>query len=456
MATVLIVDDERGIRETLGDILEDEGYQVLSAADGLLAMGILEREPVDCILLDVWLPGKGGLEVLQEVRSGYPRVPVILISGHGTIDIAVKAVKDGAFDFLEKPLSLDRVTSLVRHALELETLRRENETLRAQVREYPSSRLTGTSSVITGIRKLVKQIADSDARVLITGDNGTGKELVAREIHQHSNRRNGPFVAVNCAAIPETLIETELFGHVRGAFTGADSGRVGRFEQAHQGTLFLDEVADMSLGAQAKVLRVVQEMKIQRVGGEEEISVNVRILAATNKNVAEEIRSGRFREDLYFRLNVVPLRMPALQERQEDIPLLLQEMLQQPNSTGTPREIRIDPEALEKVVQYPWPGNVRELKNFAERVSIMVAGDTVTAEDVDRLLMRRSGAVRRDLLGDLVHLDLNSARDQFERLYLLEKLRENDFNVSRTARSVGLYPSSLHAKIRKLGIEVGR
>lgn len=457
MATVLIVDDEQGIRDALSDILEDEGYEVRTAADGLVALGMLERETADCMLLDVWLPGRGGLELLTDVRKNYRRMPVIMISGHGTIDMAVRAVKEGAFDFLEKPLSLERVISLVRHALEMEALRRENETLRAQVLGSPVSRLCGTSPAIAAIRKLVEQIAESDARVLVTGDNGTGKELVAREIHQRSRRQEGPFVAVNCAAIPDTLIETELFGHVRGAFTGAEATRAGKFEQAHQGTLFLDEVADMSLAAQAKVLRVIQEMTVQRLGSEEEIVVNVRLIAATNKDIQEEIRHGRFREDLFFRLNVVPLRMPALEERREDIPLLLQDMLQEYRATApVPRTIVFSEEALEKIMAYPWPGNVRELKNFAERVSIMAVSDAVSGDDVDRLLMRRHEVVRRDLMGNYLHLDLNSAREQFERTYLLEKLREHDFNVARTAQSVGMYPSSLHGKIRKLGIEVGR
>lgn len=449
MATILIVDDERGIRETLQDIVSDEGYDVLTAESGLAALAVLQKDTVDCVLLDVWLPGKGGLDVLQEVHATYPRIPVIMISGHGTIDMAVKAVKEGAFDFLEKPLSLDRVISLIRHALDIERLRRENETLRAQVQKQEPSGIVGSSPVMGAVRTLIGQIAESDARVLITGENGTGKELVAREIHRQSPRREGPFVAVNCAAIPETLIESELFGYVRGAFTGAEGARTGRFEQAHMGTLFLDEVADMSLSAQAKVLRAIQEMKIQRLGGEEEITVNVRILAATNKDIAAEIQHGTFREDLYFRLNVVPLHIPALRERREDIPILLQQML-------ADHPIPITGEAMDRIIHYPWPGNVRELKNFAERVTIMVTAEEVAAADVDRLLGRRKSSAPGGFLEELLSQDLSTARDEFERAYLQAKLRENQNNISRTAQSIGMYPSSLHAKIRKLGLEVGR
>lgn len=449
MATILIVDDERGIRETLQDIVSDEGYEVLTADSGVAALAVLQRSPVDCVLLDVWLPGKGGMDVLQEMHSTYPRIPVIMISGHGTIDMAVKAVKEGAFDFLEKPLSLDRVISLIGHALDIERLRRENETLRAQVQQRDPSDIVGSSVVIGAVRTLIGQIAESDARVLITGENGTGKELVAREIHRQSSRRDQPFIAVNCAAIPETLIESELFGHERGAFTGAEGARTGRFEQAHMGTLFLDEVADMSLSAQAKVLRAIQEMKIQRLGGEEEITVNVRIIAATNKDIAAEIRHGTFREDLFFRLNVVPLHIPPLRERREDIPLLLRQML--PDDS-----VPLTAEAMDLIVHYPWPGNVRELKNFAERVTIMITADEVTAADVDRLLGRRKSSAPGGFLEELLSRDLNTARDEFERAYLQAKLRENEYNISRTAQSIGVYPSSLHAKIRKLGVEVGR
>ncbi|MFW5796387.1 MAG: sigma-54-dependent transcriptional regulator [Alkalispirochaeta sp.] len=449
MKSIVVVDDEPGIREVLSDILQDEGYHVTTAGDGLVALGILERELVDCVLLDVWLPGKGGLEVLEEIRREYPRVPVVIISGHGNIDMAVKAVKQGAYDFLEKPLSLDRVTTVVRNAVELQQLREENNSLRGKVRPIP--RLIGQSPGIEMIRKMILQTAESDARVLITGENGTGKELVAREIHERSTRRDRPFIAVNCAAIPDTLIESELFGHERGSFTGATSSRKGKFELAHEGTLFLDEVADLSPGAQAKLLRVIQEMRFERVGGEESLGVDVRILAATNKTITDEIRNERFREDLFFRLNVVPIHMPALRERPDDIPLLLAEFLKE---AGVSMEI--EPSAIDALQRYHWPGNVRELKNFSERVSIMTTTDRLTGEEVERFLGHRRVASRTSPLDEYLRLGLSEARDSFEREYLREKLRENDYNVSRTAQDLGVYPSSLHAKIRKFGIEMER
>ncbi len=443
--TVLVVDDEEGIRDVLTDILTDEGHTVLTAGDGLVGLGMLEREVVDCVLLDVWLPGKGGLEVLEEIRDTYPRVPVIMISGHGTIDVAVKAVKHGAYDFLEKPLSLDRVVTVVKNALMLEELRRENDSLRTQVPAYP--KLVGQSEAISRIREIIAQTADSDARVLITGENGTGKELVAREIHERSTRRDGPFVAVNCAAIPDTLIESELFGHEKGAFTGAAGSRKGKFELAHTGTLFLDEVADMSLNAQSKVLRAVQEMRFERVGSETAISVDVRIIAATNRDVTEAITEGTFREDLFFRLNVVPIHMPPLRRRTDDVPLLLR---------AFDPDLSFDRDALEALREHPWPGNVRELKNFAERVSIMTESSSVTKDEVVRFLGRKPSSAASSPLGEYLSLGLSEARDRFERQFLSAKLREHEFNISRTAQELGIYPSNLHAKIRKFGIEVKR
>ncbi len=449
MKSILVVDDEQGIRETLADILADENYDVTTADNGLEALRVLETELIDCVLLDVWLPGKGGVEVLEEITELYPRIPVILISGHATIDLAVRAVKSGAFDFLEKPLSLDRVVTLVRNAIEMENLRRENAILRGGA--SAETQLVGISPPIARIRDLIEQTAGSDARVLITGENGTGKEVCAREIHRRSRRRDGPFVAVNCAAIPDTLIESELFGHEKGAFTGAAGSRKGKFELAHGGTLFLDEVADMSPGAQAKVLRVIQEMRFERLGGEEPIAVDVRIVAATNKDIRDEIDAGRFREDLFFRLNVVPIHMPGLRDRLEDIPLLVNAFLHEHD-----RDLRLDRDALELLQQHKWPGNIRELKNLVERVTIMASTSPVTRIEMDRFLGNRDTATRRSPLWEFQDLSLSDARDQFERKLLTEKLRENGFNISRTAQDLGIYPSNLHAKIKKLGIEVER
>lgn len=443
--TVLVVDDEQGIRDVLQDILEDEGYTVLTAEDGLVGLGILEREVVDCVLLDVWLPGKGGLELLEDITGGFPRVPVVMISGHGTVEVAVRAVKQGAFDFLEKPLSLDRVTTVVRNALQLQTLRRENEQLRQHA---PAAvRLQGDSPAIQRIREVIAQTADTDARVLITGENGTGKELAARSIHEQSGRRDRPFVAVNCAAIPDTLIESELFGHEHGAFTGASGSRKGKFEMAHGGTLFLDEIADMSASAQAKVLRVIQEMRFERIGGERAISVDVRLVAATNRDLQQAIADGSFREDLFFRLNVVPIRMPALRERSEDLPALI---------TALQPGLQVEPDALRLLERHDWPGNIRELKNFVERVSIMSDTAQVTVSDVERFLGGQATRAANPGLQDYLSLGLAEARDRFEREFLEEKLREHGYNVSRTAQELGMYPSNLHAKIRKFNIEVDR
>lgn len=449
MKSVLVVDDEQGIREVLADILSDEGYRVHTAENGVEALQALAVELIDCVILDVWLPGKGGLDVLADVRREYPRIPVIIISGHGTIDMAVRAVKQGAYDFLEKPLSLDRVTTLVRNAIELESLRRENAILKGG--RSAETRLVGTSPPITRIRDLIEQTAGSDARVLISGENGTGKEVCAREIHRRSQRREGPFIAVNCAAIPESLIESELFGHEKGAFTGASGSRKGKFELAHTGTLFLDEVADMSAGAQAKVLRVIQEMRFERLGGEDGITVDVRIIAATNKDIQTEIAEGRFREDLFFRLNVIPIHMPALRERTEDIPMLVDAFVHEQSGS-----VRFESDALRAMQEFPWPGNIRELKNLVERVTIMTNTESVTRNDIDRFLGDRGSAARRSPLGDYLDLSLADARDRFERQLLTEKLREHDFNISRTAQELGIYPSNLHAKIKKFGIEVER
>lgn len=451
MNVVLVVDDEEGIREILTDILEDEGYRVVTAADGIAALTQLEAEPVDCVLLDVWLPGKGGLDVLAKIRESTPRLPVIVISGHGSIDMAVKAVKMGAFDFLEKPLSLDRVTTLVRNAIELERLRRENEVLRASARHV--TRLVGQSAPMRHIRTLIEQCAAGDARVLISGENGTGKEMVARELHAQSRRRDRPFIAVNCAAIPDTLIESELFGHERGAFTGAHARRKGRFEQAHGGTLFLDEIADMSAGAQAKVLRVIQEMRIERVGGEESIAVDVRLVAATNKDLPAMIAAGTFREDLFFRLNVVPIHMPSLRDRADDIPLLVRAFFEE---LGAASAKRIDPQAMRLLMDYRWPGNIRELKNFVERATIMVDSDTVTAADVERLVGARVHEASRSPIDEYRNLTLNDAKDRFERELIEHALRAHDNNISRAAQELGIYPSNLHAKVRKFGIRIDR
>ena len=372
---ILIIDDEPGIRRTLGAILEDEHYKVFTAENALVGLEILEKEDIDLIFLDVLLPKMGGLDALEQIRRDYSHIEIIMISGHANVNMAVRAIKLGAFDFLEKPISLEKVLTVCRNALAIKKLKEENRVLKKSS-QAQEQEILGVSEEIEKIRELITQAAATDARILITGENGTGKELAARAIHRLSNRREGPFVEVNCAAIPDTLIESELFGHVKGAFTDASSNRRGRFEAASGGTLFLDEIGDMSLSAQAKVLRAIQEQKIERVGSEKTIGVDVRILAATNQDLEQP--SGRFRQDLFFRLNVIPIKLPPLRERKADIPILLGRFLEQFSS----KKIEIEDTALSLLCSYKWPGNIRELRNFAERLAIMFPGSKVGEKTV--------------------------------------------------------------------------
>ena len=452
MSMILIVDDEEGIRQVLSDCLRDEGYRVVLAEDGFQALRLLSEEPVELVILDVWLPNMGGIEVLQRIKAEYPEVEVVVISGHGNINLAVQAVKLGAFDFLEKPLSLEKTITVVQNALRLEQLKREKRTLKAGLAE--EDRMTGSSPGIQRVRELIEQSAASDARILILGENGTGKELVAKEIHRLSSRASGPFVEVNCASIPETLIESELFGHEKGSFTGAVNRRKGKFELAHRGTIFLDEIADMSLATQAKVLRVIQELSFERVGGELPVHVDVRLVAATNKNIQEETRLGRFREDLYFRINVVPITVPALRERLEDLDALLAYFLERFRRAGENTPRRLSPEAREALAAYSWPGNIRELKNFVERVTIMAEGELITADTVRRYLTMHEERAPDEAYRGFEAMKLAEARDEFEREFLLRKLEELGGNISRASEALGITPSNLHNKIKKYGINV--
>jgi two-component system nitrogen regulation response regulator NtrX len=461
MTNILIIDDEAGIRRTLASILEDEGYKVLTAEDAVLGLEMLERESVDLVFLDVLLPKLGGMEALEKIRQEKPGIEVVVISGHANVDMAVRAVKLGAFDFLEKPLSLDKVLTVCRNAVTLQKLREENRALKKQS-VPPGDELIGTSDAINRVRSLIRQAAASDARILITGENGTGKELVARAVHRESARAEGPFVEVNCAAIPDPLIESELFGHEKGAFTDAVSGRRGRFELARGGTLFLDEIGDMSLSAQAKVLRVIQEQKIERLGGEKTIDTDVRIVTATHRDLRKECEEGRFRQDLFFRLNVIPIHIPPLRERPEDVPLLLFHFLK---ILGA--EADFDGEALQFLRGCPWPGNVRELRNLAERIAVMHRGSRVSDKAL-RDLLQTTGAVRgpgssengkaaetESLLRRILDLNFNDAKNSFEKCYLEFQLSKNCGIIARTAEAIGIYPSNLHAKIRKHGIPAG-
>ena len=451
MEKILIIDDEPSVREVLSDILSDEGYDILEAPDGIEGLRMMKTEPVDLVFLDIWLPKMGGIDVLKLIREEYPVVSVLIISGHANVDLAVKAIKMGAFDFLEKPLDLTRVLTLSRNALELEKLKKENRSLKTAV--VPDDQMIGESPEIRQIREIVKQSADSDARVMILGDNGTGKELVARALHNNSSRRYEPFIEVNCAAIPENLIESELFGHEKGSFTGASRMKKGKFEMADGGTLFLDEVADMSLGAQAKVLRAIQEMKFDRIGGTEQVSVDVRVISATNKDIMREIEENRFREDLYFRLNVVPIHVPSLNERIEDIPLLVHHFMKIFTPAG--QETRsISGEGLEEMTRFPWSGNIRELKNFIERINIMTEGHIISRESVAEFLGEQKRTRKSSLLEKFGSMKLNEARDEFEQILLRDRLETNGYNISRTAQNLGIYPSNLHSKIKKYGLEI--
>ena len=451
MSTVLVIDDEQGIRDVLRDILVDEGYRVRTAEDGIEGLDLLKRDHVDLVILEIWLPNMGGIDVLKEIKSRPSDTEVIVISGHANIDMAVKAVKLGAFDFIEKPLSLDRVTTICRNALEMEELKRENRRLRKK--SINEDEMLGDSAAMHQIHAQINQSATSDSTIMIFGENGTGKELVARQIHAQSNRSDGPFVEVNCAAIPDTLIESELFGHEKGAFTHAVSRRRGKFEMAHTGTIFLDEIADMSPSAQAKVLRVVQEMRFERVGGEEPMHVDVRIIAATNKDIRAEVDARRFREDLYFRLNVIWIDVPPLRERTEDIPLIADYFLRKFRSSPDQPVKRFDKNALKLLVDHEWPGNVRELKNFIERISIMADEEVITKDVVAFYLGERRDERADPVLDEFAGMGLNDARDSFEKRYLEHRLAENGCNITRTASELGVYPSTLHAKIRKLGIQ---
>jgi len=452
MSAILIIDDEPGIRHTLASILEDEKYKVFTAEDAVAGMEILGHEIIDIIFLDVLLPRLGGIEALEKIKKEWPAVEIIMISGHANIDMAVRAVKLGVFDFLEKPLSLDRILTICRNAVALKKLKDENKKLRKCSR-FIGDNLIGSSAAIRNIRELVKQAAESDARIMITGENGAGKEVVARAIHQRSGRVENPFVDVNCAAIPDTLIESELFGHEKGAFTDAVSSRKGRFELAHKGTLFLDEIGDMSLPAQAKVLRVIQEQKIERLGGEKTIDTDVRIIAATNHDLVKACEEGRFRQDLFFRLNVINIHIPPLRERLEDIPLLLSHFLEQ-----FKKEIKLDEEAHEFLTAHNWPGNVRELKNLAERINVMHQGNTITRNDLEKLLDKKSRKTSNlehiSLEDNVYNLNYNDAKESFEKYYLEFQLLKNNGIISRTAEAIGIYPSNLHAKLRKYNISV--
>jgi two-component system nitrogen regulation response regulator NtrX len=444
---VLVVDDEEGIRSSLRGVLGDEGYQVEVAESGEEALEMVGRASFDALLLDVWLPGRDGLDTLRELRDRGVDAVVVMISGHGSVETAVRATKLGAFDFVEKPLSLERVLLVLANALRQRRLERRNRALSAQLRR--EVQLIGESEAVRQLREQVEAAAPTGGRVLITGENGSGKELVARLIHERSDRREGPFIEMNCAAIPAELVESELFGHVRGAFTGAVASKKGRFELAHEGTLFLDEVGDMSPAVQAKVLKVLDSGRLVPVGGTRAVQVDARVLAATNHDLTAQVEKGRFREDLYYRLHVVPVEVPPLRERAEDIPLLAGHFLDQYGREYGRGAMRFDEGALTALRAHRWPGNVRELKNLVERLVILRPREVYQAADLPRLAAGPASP-SFDPQGDLG--GLREAREAFERHYVTRKLEECGGNVTRTAERLGIERSHLYRKMRALGI----
>jgi DNA-binding NtrC family response regulator len=454
--TILVVDDEKNIRRTLRMVLEPEGYAVSEAESAEQALELLQAEPVDLAVFDIRLPGMDGLALLTRARELWRDLPVIVISGHADTSDVVDAVKRGAADFFSKPVDRDRVLVSVKNALSRRTLEEKVQVLQSRERRFDDEML-GESAALRRLREEIAKVAPSNARVLVLGESGSGKELVAAEVHRLSKRADGPFVKVNCAAIPSELIESELFGHEKGSFSGAAARRRGQFEVASGGTLFLDEIGDMSLSAQAKVLRALQTGEITRVGSEKAISVDVRVVAATNKDLEAEVREGTFREDLLFRLNVVPLRAPPLRERLEDVPLLAERFVQLAVRENGVRPKPVDPAVYERLRSYRWPGNVRELRNLCERMVIM-SGDRITLADVPEGVGPRAhaapppaGASPADL-SRYGEVPLKELRDLVERDYILKKLEEHDWNITQAAQALGVERTNLHKKIKQHGL----
>ncbi len=453
---VLVVDDEASIRRTLREILEYEDYAVEEAEDGEVALDKLRADRFDVVLLDVKMPKKDGMEVLDAIAKEKIDVPVVMISGHGTIDTAVDATRLGAYDFVEKPPDLNRLLLTIRNAMDRGQLESENRRMRQTIVEQTSGALTpmlGESSAIKAIKDTMERVAPTEARVLITGEPGTGKELVAKWIHRLSNRSEGPVVEVNCAAIPGELIESEMFGHEKGSFTGATKQRIGKFEQAHGGTLFLDEIGDMSLSAQAKVLRALQENTVTRVGGDRSIPVDVRVIAATNKDLLVQIGEKQFREDLYHRLSVILIHVPPLRERKGDIAVITENIADRIANRNGLEPKPFSKEALKALEQFEWRGNVRELHNVVERLTILSQGERITQLDVERYVLP-GGSAANPVVGLLDRFDqFSEFRDNAEKLFIEHKLLQNEWNISRTAEAIGIQRSHLYNKMSKYEIQ---
>jgi len=451
----LIIDDEKAICSSLAGVLEDEGWRAVTAHSGRQGMIEYKLNAPDIVLLDVWMPGMDGIETLQKLKEIREGVPIVIMSGHGTIETAVKATKLGAFDFLEKPLSIEKLLPMIAHARQMRLSREKS--LEPKERSH---NLIGVSPALEATKRLIKVVAPRNSWVLITGENGTGKEVVAHNIHLNSSRSHKAFIAVNCAAIPEELIESELFGHAKGAFTNAIATKRGRFEMAHQGTLFLDEIGDMSLKTQAKILRILQEQKFERLGDDASIDVDVRVIAATNKDLQEEIKRGSFREDLFYRLNVIPFVLAPLRERQEDIPVLAEHFLAEMAAELKEPRKRFSEEALELLQTYNWPGNVRELRNLVERLTIMVPGEEIQVADLPDSVFSvcddKDGLSTEQGMNIAPGTSLKQAKSDFEKSFILDRLQENQWNVSKTADAIGIERSNLHKKLRGYGIDPKR
>ncbi len=430
--SILIVDDEPAILQSLSGLMTDEGFEIITANNGYEALKTIDTESPDLVLLDIWMPGIDGIETLKEIKKQHGTLPVIMITGHGNVETAVKATKLGAFDFIGKPLDIDKVIVAINNALNFRRLEEENRYLRRKTLEKHS--ISGNSEPVQALKMQIATVAPTDSWVLIKGENGTGKELVARTIHQLSPRAEAPMIAVNCAAIPETIIESELFGHEKGAVSVSNTKKRGKFELAHTGTIFLDEIADMNLETQAKLLRILDEKKFQRVGGGRSLTTDVRVIAATNKDLENEIAGGRFRKDLYYRLNVVPIDVPPLRDRKADIPALTDIFLAESATSNREKQKKIDPDALEILTRYAWPGNVRELKNLIERLDIMVQHDTIKSVDLPANLTNSQVASC-----DLFEIDnFEQARNAFETEYIRKHLATHRNDIERTAKAVGI------------------
>jgi len=448
--TILVVDDEESILLSLGGLLSDEGFEIITASNGYEALKAIDADEPDLVLLDIWMPGIDGIETLKEIKKNYPHIQVVMITGHGTIETAVSATKFGAFDFIEKPISFDKVIVAINNALNFRRLAEENKYLRTKTIEKHS--IDGNSPPIVSLREQIAVAAPTDASILITGENGTGKELVANTIHQLSNRSEQPLVEVNCAAIPDEMIESELFGHEKGSFAGATTKSRGKFEMASDGTIFMDEIGDMSLKTQAKILRILEEQKFQRVGGTRTLSVDLRVIAASNKALDDEIEKGNFREDLYFRLNVIPIEVPPLRSRLEDLEVLVNTFLEKYATQYQSPPKNISKDGLALLARYPWPGNIRELKNLVERLVIMVPNDTIDAEDIPAPYNPASGTTTEILDSKYFSIQkLKNAKKAFEEEFIRRKLEENNNNVTKTAENIGVERTHLHKKLKNMG-----